>query len=227
GAVGAALNLAGGLLDHTGTLELDGGTIDLQQGTHRWRARSRVTGTGTVQVHSPATLSGEGRVDTSPGITVQVLTGTLNGTAFVLAGGAAVAWQGGIIGAGTVELAQDCPLVVDGPAAKALSATLTVRSGTTVSGGGTIQLGGALINEGRLTVQTTTPVTGGGTITNSGTIALAPGAGLTTTSGITHTGTIELGGGTVDPQDGAHNRAGSSRVPGTRPRRVPSPASLT
>src|SRR5439155_13536285 len=66
-AEGAALNMAGGVLDHTGTLELDGSTIDLQQGTNRWRARSRVTGTGTVQVHSPATLSGEGRVDTSPG----------------------------------------------------------------------------------------------------------------------------------------------------------------
>lgn len=226
-AQGASWNLAGSAFDHFGTLELAGGTVDLQQATHHWRDGSKLTGTGVVQIHSPATVIGEGHIAAATGVTIQLVSGTLNGP-FVLEGGATLNWLGGTLGASAVELRPGCPLVIDGTATKTLNAPLTVRDATTISGGGTLQVAGSLINEGRITVQASTPITGSGSLTNSGTIAVGTDLTLSMAGPIsTHTGTFELTGGTVDLQSGGHTWAAGSRLTGTGTVQVHSPATLT
>jgi fibronectin-binding autotransporter adhesin len=226
-ASGGALTFTGPAFDHFGVLDLAGGTVDLQQNSHHWRDRSQLTGSGTVQVHAPATLVGEGHVVAGPGVGVQLVTGTLTGP-FVVEGGATLTWLGGTIGSGSVELRPGCPFVIDGAATKTLSATLTVHDATTLGGSGTLQLNGTLVNEGRISVQATTPLTGTGALTNSGTMSLGTGVNLTTTGpAINHAGTIELAGGTVDLQGGSHTFASGCQLTGTGTVQVHSPASLT
>jgi hypothetical protein len=227
-AGGGSLGLAGPFLDHVGVLELDGGaTVDLQQSAHHWRDRSRLTGTGTIQVHAPATVTGEGHVAAEPGVAIRLVTGTVGGS-FVVDGGTTVTWLGGTIGSGSLELRPGCPLVIDGTATKTLAATLAVRDTTTLTGGGTLQVDGVLVNEGRLSVEATTTLTGTGSMTNSGTLTLASGVNLTMSGpSMTHTSTMELAGGTIDLAGGAHTWSGTSRLTGTGTVQIHTPATLT
>ena len=59
-SAGATLTLTGPGLDHRGTIRLSGGGIDLERGSHQWRGRSAMAGSGTILVRNLSTVTGGG-----------------------------------------------------------------------------------------------------------------------------------------------------------------------
>jgi hypothetical protein len=208
---GVDVALNGPALDHSGTIQLGGGAIDLQKASHNWRTGSALTGTGTLQIHAPALVTGVGHLGTQPGVLVQLVSGTLNGP-LIFEGGGSFTWLSGSLGA--AEFRTGCTVLFDGTGTKTLNGNLTLRGATTWSGGGTLTMGGrVLTNTGRLEVQASATSSGTGTVNNQGTIALDPAVVYTVDGPVlSSTGALELGTGTLHLGTGTHNLLGRSEV---------------
>ncbi len=191
------------LVNSTGAIELNPGTLLIDDNTVTLSGGSDLFGAGLVQI-AGGTLT-MNAADTLPN--VQLDSGTLNGTANVPV--TALAWNGGTMsGSGTTTIPASATATVVTSSAKNLQRTLSIASTgqVLVTGSGTINLasGGNIANAGLFDLQTDVTISdagGDGGINNTNLFRKSGGLGTASITSVdfTNSGDLQVQSGTLNP----------------------------